>query len=206
MTLWRCVECAEKFTMRAHCAVRSSGSAARTQRTIPIAPSSTAWRHWSSVRSSNVPAALGPTALTRMFSSPPQRLTQLGEDRVAPGFGIGDVGDARRTRRDCPGSSSSAAASSSTVTSAADDRDARAVIGEAAGGGQSHAAAAADDDGGGVSKPEVHWRPPSGTGPVRRALLGERGGALHGVLGREDRHDELALLLPHLVLAPAPRT
>ena len=45
MTLCRCVECAEKLTIRAHCALRSSGSAARTQRTMPITPSSTAWRH-----------------------------------------------------------------------------------------------------------------------------------------------------------------
>ena len=41
MTLCRCVECAEKLTIRAHSALRSSGSAERTQRTIPITPSST---------------------------------------------------------------------------------------------------------------------------------------------------------------------
>ena len=55
MTVWRCVEWAEKLTIRAHFAFRSSGSADRTQCTIPITPSSKAARHCSSVRSSNVP-------------------------------------------------------------------------------------------------------------------------------------------------------
>src|SRR6201997_1517672 len=37
---------------------------------MPITPSSTAWRHWSSVRSSKLPTALGPTALTSTLSFP----------------------------------------------------------------------------------------------------------------------------------------
>ena len=45
MTLCRCVEWAEKLTIRAHSALRSKGSAERTQCTIPITPSSTACRH-----------------------------------------------------------------------------------------------------------------------------------------------------------------
>src|ERR1700722_2648611 len=49
MTLWRCVECAEKLTIRAHSAFRSSGRAARTQRTMPITPSSKAWLHCSMI-------------------------------------------------------------------------------------------------------------------------------------------------------------
>src|SRR5712675_1514695 len=70
MTVWRWVEWAEKLTIRAHCAFRSSGSAERTQCTMPITPSSNASRHCSSVSSSNVPRVPGPTALMRMLSPP----------------------------------------------------------------------------------------------------------------------------------------
>src|ERR1700758_4551526 len=70
MMLWRCVECAEKLTMRAHAAFRSSGRAERTQRTMPMTPSSKAWPHCSSVRSSKLPTAPGPTALISTLSSP----------------------------------------------------------------------------------------------------------------------------------------
>src|SRR5882757_2216361 len=52
ITLFHCVETAEKLTIRAHSALRSSGRAARTQRTMPITPSSKAWLHCSSLKSS----------------------------------------------------------------------------------------------------------------------------------------------------------
>ena len=68
--LWRLVECADTFTMRAHSAARSSGIAVRTQRIMPMAPSSIVSIQSASVRSSIDPRPAGPVAFTRMFSEP----------------------------------------------------------------------------------------------------------------------------------------
>ena len=67
--LWRWIEWAEKLTIRAHSAARSSGRAARTQRTAAISPSSKAASQSSSARSSNS-AGAGPTVLTSTLSEP----------------------------------------------------------------------------------------------------------------------------------------
>src|SRR5579864_4174140 len=64
ITLWRWVECAERFTIRAHGARRSRGRAARTQRTAPRVPSWKAVSQSASASCSNRPAA-GPTVFTR---------------------------------------------------------------------------------------------------------------------------------------------
>src|SRR5438034_5655195 len=66
----RFVECAETFTIRAHSALRSHGSAARAQRIAERAPRLKAATQSLSESSSIRPAWCGPTVLTRMLSSP----------------------------------------------------------------------------------------------------------------------------------------
>ena len=61
--------------MRAKLPRRSSGRAARTQRTAPRTPSSKAWSQSRSESSSSVPALVGPAAHTSAFSSPQRRST-----------------------------------------------------------------------------------------------------------------------------------
>src|SRR6478672_2055062 len=206
MTLCRCVECAEKSTMRAHSARRSSGSAARTQRTIPMAPSSTAASHCSSVSCSKVPAAPGPTVLMSTLSCPPQRSStsaKTSSTRVASPMSATTPKASRLPIR--PSSSADASSTSAdrptSATRAPSSARQRAVANPMPRPPPTTTAVA-------FAKPRSTARPSpwsSGARPVRGALLGERRGALHRILGREDGHDELALLLPHLVFAPACR-
>ncbi len=154
MTLCRWVEWAEKFTIRAHGAFRSRGSAARTQRTIPITPSSTAWRHCVVGEVFEAAHRAGSDGVDEHieFAVPP--LPHLDEQRL-DALGVGDIRDqshgigAAQTRQFRSGFVKDGLC-------AADNGDACAVLGEASRRGQTHPATAADHHRSRVLKSEIH--------------------------------------------------
>src|SRR5215217_819451 len=170
---------------------------------MPITPSSKAARHWSSVRSSNVPMLPGPTALMSALSLPSQRWLSSSNTLCTSSASV--VSAAKPTASGLPRSVRSLAARSRTSF-------VRPTSATRAPSSARHFAAA---------KP-IPRPPPTTTAvasfsprsmapsalcarPVRRALFRKGDGAFLGVVGGEDRNDQLELLLPHLVFAPVRR-
>src|SRR6478752_6557917 len=170
---------------------------------MPITPSSKASRHRASVRSSNVPRVLGPTALMSAFSSPCQRSLSSSNTRWTWSASV--VSATNPSASGLPHSVRSFAAPSSTsfvrpttATRAPSSARQRAAANPIPRPPPTTTAVAS-------FSPRSMARGFLGAGPIRRALLGERDRAFLGIVGGEDRNDVFELLLPHLVFTPIRR-
>ena len=202
MTLWRCVEWAEKFTMRAHppCAAAE----VPTARSAPC-PSRPRRRPAATVVGEILEGARrrsGPTALMSTLSSPSHRA--LTSSKPAATCSASVMSATTPSASGLPRSRQIRRRLVEHILRPADDRHPRAVLGQAAGGGKSHPAAAADDDRGGVREARDPWRVDalrcrsSWARASRRTRSRPPSASLEEKIG----HDVFELLLPHLFFAP----